>query len=532
MSGKNEIYRANPVTDLAAKAEAEKVIMSSQDYSDPFIFIVDCDDFSRNLHANILLSAGFKLIEFASPQDACLQIQQYVPRLIILNLHDHHGDSNGDLPTPSFHYAKLIEQLKNNETTRHSLALCLGLALDDSNVSADHQLTSPFSSEELIKNVALLLRLEKAERELDVVEQRKDSFLASLAHELRNPLAPILNSLELLHKLDPQVPPMQEKARLTIKRQTKHLMRLVDDLMDVSRIARGKINLQQEPVELRVFINQALEACNHFVESRDHHLRVELPEQQVWIQGDHTRLTQVISNLLTNATKYTAPGGSIILSAEVKEQEVSIRVSDNGMGIPEENLGKIFEIFSHNNRTNDRVQDGLGIGLTLVRNLVEMHGGKVKVSSPGVGQGSCFEVILPMSEKTIGTVAEDLDDGQRICKRVLIVDDNIDVADTLAQWLKLAGHEVHTAYTGASAIDATIEFKPEIVLLDIGLPDLNGYDVALRLRSLPDVPPFLLVAVTGYGQASAREMMLNAGFDEHFVKPMGFKKLGSIGLHV
>ncbi|HEY8939937.1 MAG TPA: ATP-binding protein [Cellvibrio sp.] len=306
----------------------------------------------------------------------------------------------------------------------------------------------------------------------------------------------------------------------------------MDDLMDVSRIARGKITLQHEPVELKIFINHAIEACSHFVESRDHNLQVTLPDHPVWIKGDQARLTQIVSNLLTNATKYTAPGGQIRLIADADDQFATIRVSDNGMGIPEENLGKIFELFSQSGRSTDRIQDGLGIGLTLVRSLVEVHGGTVNVTSPGVGRGSCFEVILPINTTLSVEVPKLIEIEQRNCKRVLIVDDNIDVADTLAQWLKLAGHEVYTAYTGASAIDATREFKPEIVLLDIGLPDLNGYDVAVRLRSLPDVPPFLLVAVTGYGQASAREMMLNAGFDEHFVKPMGFKKLGSIGLHV
>lgn len=500
--------------------------MLSPDYLDALVFIIDSDQQSLKMRVQALLTARFKVMSFTSPAEAQTRLQDQTPRLIILG---SLGAPDTSLPA----FEELVAFYKAGESTQYGLVLGLGGSGEySSRLPLDDYLQLPVSDAELINHLTILLRLEKAERELHIVEQRKDSFLATLAHELRNPLAPILSSVELLSKLDPEVPPMQEKARTTIKRQTRHLVRLVDDLMDVSRIARGKITLQQDTVELKVFIAHAVEACTHFIESRDHQLQVVLPEQAVWVKGDQARLTQIISNLLTNATKYTTPGGRIMLVAQADDLFVTIRVSDNGMGIPEENLGKIFEIFSQSGHATDRIQDGLGIGLTLVRNLVEMHGGTVKVTSPGVGQGSCFEVILPVNTTLSVEAPKLLEDEQRNCKRVLIVDDNIDVADTLAQWLKLAGHEVYTAYTGTSAIEATMDFKPEIVLLDIGLPDLNGYDVAVRLRSLPDVPPFLLVAVTGYGQASAREMMLNAGFDEHFVKPMGFKKLGSIGLHV
>jgi two-component system, sensor histidine kinase len=499
--------------------------MLSQGYFDTLVFVVDSDERSRNFYARVLLQSGAKIMAFDNAADALAQLSM-APHILVLGSTTDHQD--GD---PSC--AALIQRFKTDEKTQRGLIIKTGTQEPHSEDQPfDDLLTSLIPEQELTHRLNMLLRLEKAERGLHIVEQRKDAFLATLAHELRNPLAPILSSVELLRKLEPEVPPMQEKARTTIKRQTHHLVRLVDDLMDVSRIARGKITLQQEPVELKTFVNHALEACTHFVESRNHNLHVSLPDHPVWIKGDQARLTQIVANLLTNATKYTTPGGQISLVAEADDLFATIRVSDNGMGIPEENLAKIFEMFSHGERATERVQDGLGIGLTLVRKLVEMHGGKVSVSSPGVGRGSCFEVLLPVNAPlTLGT-PKLMEEEHRNAKRVLIVDDNIDVADTLAQWLKLAGHEVHTAYTGASAIDATRDFKPEIVLLDIGLPDLNGYDVAVRLRSLPDVPPFMLVAVTGYGQASAREMMLNAGFDEHFVKPMGFKKLGSIGLHV
>lgn len=513
--------------------------MLSENFFDAVVFIVDSDELSLQSRSQALLAAGFKVMSFANPTAAIARLHDHFPRLLILGSLDAPDNSSGAVDSSGTIEA-LIAAFRADtsiEYSAHGAQSGLLIGVGDANkapsgFSFDDYLALPLSNAELVNRITILLRLEKAERELRVVEQRKDSFLATLAHELRNPLAPILSSVELLRKLDPDVPPMQEKARTTIKRQTRHLVRLVDDLMDVSRIARGKITLQHEPVELKIFINHALEACAHFVESREHQLQVVLPDHPVWVKGDQARLTQVISNLLTNATKYTMPGGKILLVAEADDLFATIRVSDNGMGIPEENLGKIFEMFSQSGRATDRVQDGLGIGLTLVRNLVEMHGGTVKVHSPGIGQGSCFEVILPVNATLSVETPQLIEDEQRNCKRVLIVDDNIDVADTLAQWLKLAGHEVYTAYTGTSAIDATKDFKPEIVLLDIGLPDLNGYDVAVRLRSLPDVPPFLLVAVTGYGQASAREMMLNAGFDEHFVKPMGFKKLGSIGLHV
>ena len=375
--------------------------------------------------------------------------------------------------------------------------------------------------------------LRRTLHELHEADQRKDVFLATLAHELRNPLGPIRTALALLCKLDPVVPAMQDNARRTIGRHTSHLVRLVDDLLDVSRISQGKISLQWERVSMASVIRSALETSSHSVEARGHALDVSLPREELWVCGDAVRLSQIVANLLLNAAKFTAPGGRITISAAREDDKVRIRLSDNGIGIAAASIDSIFDLFEQSGHAPDRVQDGLGIGLSLVRKLVTLHGGQVSVHSPGVGLGSTFEVVLPLDAQVpppaIAPVPETASGGSQ---RILVVDDNCDAADTLAELLEMYGHTVRTAYTGAQAIERTLAFTPDIVFLDIGLPDMSGYEVAGKLRQLPIPQQFLLVALTGYGQEHDRQTALQAGFNEHFAKPVDFGKLAMLGLHI
>ena len=496
--------------------------------SDALILNVDDSDGARYAKSRILTRAGFKVIEASNGGDALLRARQERPNLILL-----------DVKLPDINGLEVCRQLKGGAETNTILVLqtsasCIGTAdkiraLDG---GADNYLVEPIEADELIANVKALLRLGKVERALRDVDRRKDEFLATLAHELRNPLGPIRTALALLCKLDPVVPAMQDNARRTIARHTDHLVRLVDDLLDVSRISQGKISLQWESVSLASVIRSAVETSSHSIVARGHALDVNLPGEELWVCGDAVRLSQIVANLLLNAAKFTAPGGRIVIRAERDGDTVRIRLSDNGIGIDAASIDSIFGLFAQSGHSPDRVQDGLGIGLSLVRNLVQLHGGQVSVRSPGVGLGSTFEVSLPLDANVPLPVAAPAPPDAGGSQRILVVDDNCDAADTLAELLEIYGHTVCTAYTGGQATQRTLEFRPDIVFLDIGLPDMSGYEVAVKLRQLPIPQQFRLVALTGYGQEHDRQAAMQAGFDEHFAKPVDFGKLASLGLHI
>ncbi|SIR67772.1 His Kinase A (phospho-acceptor) domain-containing protein [Janthinobacterium sp. TND4EL3] len=496
--------------------------------SDALILNVDDSDGARYAKSRILTRAGFKVIEASNGGDALLRARQERPNLILL-----------DVKLPDINGLEVCRQLKGGTDTNTILVLqtsasCIGTAdkiraLDG---GADNYLVEPIEADELIANVKALLRLGKVERALRDVDRRKDEFLATLAHELRNPLGPIRTALALLCKLDPVVPAMQDNARRTIARHTDHLVRLVDDLLDVSRISQGKISLQWESVSLASVIRSAVETSSHSIVARGHALDVNLPGEELWVCGDAVRLSQIVANLLLNAAKFTAPGGRIVIRAERDGDTVRIRLSDNGIGIDAASIDSIFGLFAQSGHSPDRVQDGLGIGLSLVRNLVQLHGGQVSVRSPGVGLGSTFEVSLPLDANVPLPVAAPAPPDAGGSQRILVVDDNCDAADTLAELLEIYGHTVCTAYTGGQATQRTLEFRPDIVFLDIGLPDMSGYEVAVKLRQLPIPQQFRLVALTGYGQEHDRQAAMQAGFDEHFAKPVDFGKLASLGLHI
>jgi PAS domain S-box-containing protein len=377
--------------------------------------------------------------------------------------------------------------------------------------------------------IARDLSEQRRSERLAEADRRKDEFLALLAHELRNPLAPIPNAIQVLQDFSPADADLQW-ARDVIDRQVQHLTRLVDDLLDVSRISRGKINLQKECVKLAQVVADAVEIARPHVEARKHQLTVSQPPEPVWLEADATRLAQVVANLLNNAAKYTDKGGHIGLTVTREGEEAVLRVRDTGVGIAPEMLPHVFELFTQADRSLDRSQGGLGIGLTLVRHLVEMHGGQVRACSDGLGEGSEFVVRLPVLSRIGegGGAREkpDLAFAAPSCRRILLADDNEDFAELTGRLLeRKGGHQVKVVYDGPAALAAARAFQPEVAFLDIGLPGLNGYDLARRLREEPGLEGLLLVALTGYGQEGDRRRALEAGFDEHLTKPTRFDTL-------
>ncbi|HUQ75408.1 MAG TPA: response regulator, partial [Burkholderiales bacterium] len=367
-----------------------------------------------------------------------------------------------------------------------------------------------------------ITRSRQAEEDLQDANRRKDEFLAMLSHELRNPLAPIRNAVELMRRVGSPEPRVT-MARDVIDRQVTQLARLVDELLDVSRISQGKIVLKKEPIELAKIIAHSVETARPMIDLREQRLSVEVSGRPVWLLGDFARLAQVVANLLNNASKYTPEGGRIKLFATAGEGQATISVEDDGTGIDAELLPRVFELFVQGERGLDRSQGGLGIGLTLVKRLVELHQGQVEAKSAGAGKGSTFVVTLPsisaVHADTPPAIAAAATSPQVYGRRVLVVDDNVDAAESTAAFLRLEGHEVKTVSDGNEALSSVHVFAPHVVVLDIGLPGLDGYAVARRLREDGHTSHALLIALTGYGAREDREKALASGFDFHFVKP-------------
>ena len=363
---------------------------------------------------------------------------------------------------------------------------------------------------------------QQAEALLQDANQRKDEFLAMLSHELRNPLAPIRNAVEVIRRIAPPDPKLGWATDVT-ERQVDHLTRLIDDLLDVARISQGKIVLQTQPVDLLQVVSQSVETVRPFIESRRHLLTQTLPSGPVMLRGDFARLSQVVSNLLHNAAKYTDDGGAIHVSVSVDETATTIAVRDNGIGIEPDLLSKVFDLFEQGERSLDRSQGGLGVGLTLAQRLVHLHHGRIEVASAGAGRGSEFRVLLPcLTEVNHVIKGEDraaaLERTKANC-RVLVVDDNLDAAQTVAVLLELAGHEVKAVGDGMQALSCAPVYAPEVIVLDIGLPVIDGYELAQKLRKTDQTRGSLIIALTGYGQHSDRERAMQAGFDRYLIKP-------------
>lgn len=366
-------------------------------------------------------------------------------------------------------------------------------------------------------------RLRRNAAELSDADNRKDEFIAMLAHELRNPLAPISNALQVLRLADAAGKPAPQMTAM-MERQVGQMIRLVDDLLDVSRISRGKIELRKGAVELASTVHHAVEAARPLHDDKKHRLTVSLPAQPIYLDADPARMHQIIGNLLHNAAKFTERGGSVALIVEPEPAHVNIRVRDSGIGISAEQLPRVFELFVQADTSLGRAESGVGIGLALVKQLVEMHGGTVAVTSPGLGQGSEFVVRLPtitaptsLARATPPVASTAERQGGR--RRILVVDDNHESAESLAVLLELDGHETRTVADGLAAVEAAASWRPEVMLLDIGLPGLNGYEVAQAVRKQPWGKRMVLVALTGWGQAEDRRKSREAGFDGHLVKP-------------
>ncbi len=373
------------------------------------------------------------------------------------------------------------------------------------------------------------LRLRASEEALLDADRRKDEFLALLAHELRNPLAPIRYALAA-NKKQGRTPDQQRRAEEVIERQVTHMSRLLDDLLDVSRITRGTLELKKSPTELTLVVGSAIETARPVLDAKHHTLALDLPQQAVRLDADAVRLAQVFSNLLINAAKYTDPGGRIVLRASQLGNELVIAISDNGIGISADMKPRLFTLFSQAQSAIGRSEGGLGVGLSLVRGLVSLHGGSVAARSDGPGKGSEFIVRIPVGsalEHPESDAAADVPvPGAGL--KILVVDDSRDAADTCAILLELSGHHVQTAYTGQRAFELAESFRPHVMLLDIGLPDLDGYQLAKKIRATPWGQATVLIAVTGWGQEADRRRAFEAGFDQHLTKPIAADTVESL----
>ncbi len=373
-------------------------------------------------------------------------------------------------------------------------------------------------------------RMQEHAAELADLHRRKDEFLAMLSHELRNPLSPILNAAHIL-RLQKDENPLQQQARAVIERQVNQLSRLVNELLEVSRVITGTIRLRPERLDIRAVVEQAVESVSPLIDQRGHQLFVSLPAEPVWSEGDAARLEQVVINLLNNAAKYTHEGGMIWVNLQPEGDEVTLRVRDTGVGIAPELLPRIFDLFTQADRSLDRSQGGLGIGLSLTQRLVELHHGEIEAHSAGLGQGSEFIVRLPVLRTSemetdmtsTGTVKQAAQGW-----RVLVVDDNVDAANMIAMMLQIYGYQAETVYSAKSALEMAVEYRPDFVVLDIGLPGMDGYEVARRLRQIHELKDTRLIAATGYGQDSDRQRSEEAGFDHHLVKPIDPEKLQTV----
>jgi signal transduction histidine kinase/CheY-like chemotaxis protein len=401
-------------------------------------------------------------------------------------------------------------------------------------------LDRPASSRTLVSSVRTALRarerqyqlrdqihaLRATESALREADHRKDLFLATLAHELRNPLAPIRTAAQVL--ASPTLPPQKiQWAQSVIQRQVGHMALLLDDLLDIARITRGKLELKKSHVTLTEVVDAAVEAARPLIDRKNHHLSVALPREELVLDADPLRFAQILSNLLTNAAKYTDPAGHIELAASLQGDALLMTVKDDGIGIAADALKGIFEMFSQIDGASTRSDGGLGIGLSLVKGLLALHGGTIEAHSDGPGHGSEFAIRLPLAPHR--SPQHPVDDAHvppvAPGRRVLIVDDNKDAGDALAMLLELAAHEVRVAYSGRGALTLAQTFRPEVAFIDIGMPDLNGYEVAQALRREPWGAQIRLVALTGWGQHDDRQRAKDAGFDRHLTKPVDSEAL-------
>ena len=496
------------------------------------ILIVD-DNADMRDYLRELLCADWEVETVTDGQLALDAVRAAPPDLVVT-----------DVMMPNLDGFALLREIKGDPRTATVPVLMLSARageearLSGFGAGADDYVVKPFSARELTARVRSLLALSTARRDADrlraaaeAANRTKDEFLAMLGHELRNPLAPILTALQLMTMRGDGT---AVKERTVIDRQVRHLVRLVDDLLDVSRIARGKIDLRHQTIEIADIVGSAVETTSPLMEERHHQLHVDVPRTGLMVSGDVTRLTQIVVNVLTNAARYTEPRGQIRVTARPLDEDVELRIRDTGIGISAEMLPKIFDLFTQERQPLDRAHGGLGLGLTIVRSLVALHGGTIEAHSGGPGQGSEFVMRFPRvteeSLRHVGTAAGGgvARSAVRTGRRILVVDDNVDAARMTADALEAIGHDTQVAFDGPAAIEMADDFRPDVALLDLGLPLMDGYELAQLLRARAAGKGPLLVAVTGYGQASDHERTSAAGFDAHVVKPVDFTQLSDL----
>jgi len=529
--------------EQVARARAEAARAAAEETTRRSTFLARA---SHELGASLDLEQGMRrLLDLVVPgmaDDAALVVDAETDRpLLFYKKHSIEAAPDyGSLPEP---LSKALQRVVREALPHEGDVVCYPLRAGERTLgalalSSDRSSPDLVTFQELAARAAIALdnarlyqslereiaRSREAEARLQDSSQRKDEFLAMLSHELRNPLAPIRNAVEVIRRLAPPDPKLT-MARDVVDRQVSLLARLVEELLDVSRISQGKIALKKEPVELARIISHSVETARPLIDARAQTLSVSVPPAPVWLSADFARLSQVVANLLNNAAKYTGEGGRIELTADAGEGEATITVRDNGTGIEAALLPKVFDLFVQGDRSLDRGQGGLGIGLTLVKRLVELHQGQVAVASDGPGRGSSFTVTLPCisavaeRERAPSAVAAIKSSSEVYGRRVLVVDDNVDAAESTAAFLRLEGHEVKAVHDGLQALASLKVFDPHVVVLDIGLPGLDGYAVARQLRERGDTSHVLLIALTGYGQKEDRARAAASGFDYHFVKP-------------
>lgn len=497
----------------------------------PVVLNVNDNEGARYMTSVMLRRAGFEIMEAADGKTA-LEYAELMPDVIVL-----------DVRLPDIDGFEVCRRIRANPKTArlkvlHTSAtfVTLDKKVQGLEVGADGYLSQPFEMQELVATVQSLLRLSRAEVDLreradQLLEasRRKDEFLAMLAHELRNPLSAISACLPLLSQRSP-VNEREGRARDIVERQVHHLGKLVDDLLDVARVTQGKIELHRVIVDLRTLLERVATGTRETKATpRRQTISLQAPAEPVYIQGDPTRLEQIFTNLLDNASKYTDAGGTIGLSATTFTEGVTpwvrIAITDTGIGMAADSLASIFGLFSQAEVAIDRSRGGLGIGLTLVKTLVELHGGRVTAQSLGLGSGSRFEVelpTLPTNGRHVPAVAR-VSSGRGSRRRILVVEDNTDVRDGLVELCQMWGHEVLTAGEGWEGVRIALEQRPDIAFIDIGLPGIDGYEVARRVREDAAGKDLLLVALTGYGSREQKARALESGFDHHVVKPVDTK---------
>ena len=494
--------------------------------------ILNVDDDPGNLYAKsrVLKRAGYQVIEAGSGRDALRLVKESKPHLVLL-----------DVKLPDINGLDVCRMIKQDPHSAHVMILQISasytttpdrvLALE---CGADTYMTEPVETTELLASVKALLRLYKREEEnrqllaqLREADRQKDDFLATLAHELRNPLHPIQGAVELLCLNQQHVPELRLACDV-IDQQVSHLARLIDDLLDVARITRDKLELRKETLQLAEVLKSALQASQAFLALHGHQAIVTLPSETVQIEGDLVRLTQIFVNLLNNAAKYTSGDGKIWFSAETRGDNAIISVKDSGIGIAKDQLARVCDKFYQVDRSFERSQSGLGLGLTLSRRLVELHGGTLEVRSEGLGRGSEFVVtlpIVPQGEESAAADDANSAGGKDAHWRILIVDDGPRTRQMYSLLLRKRGHEVETAPDGKSGIAIAESFRPDVVLLDVGMPGLNGFDTCVQMRGLPFGKDAVMIAVTGWAQEEIQQRADEAGFDGILVKPAGIKEI-------